>query len=71
MKDLRPEIIIISRQVLAICLDLGHLLGFVPLAWICAILLEFELFCLDLGYIAWIWAIRIWVRNGPKGEEAM
>ena len=44
-----------------------------------AILLEFGPLCLDLGHFAQIWAIlpefglfgRIWVRIGPKGDEAL
>ena len=35
-------------------------------------MLAFGSFCLDLGNIAWIWAIfRIGVRIGPKGDEAL
>ena len=44
-----------------------------------AILLEIGPICLDLGHFAQIWAIllgfclfcRIWVRIGPKGDEAL
>ena len=44
--------------------------------YIWAILLEFRLFCMDLGHFAKIWAIllgfgRIWVRISPKGDEAL
>ena len=44
-----------------------------------AIMLGFGPSCLDLGHFAWVWVIllgfglfgRIWVRIGPKGDEAL
>ena len=58
-------------------MDFELVLGFS--GQISAILLEIGPICLDLGHFAEIWAIllgfgllgRIWVRIGPKGDEAL
>ena len=58
-------------------MDLRLELGFSGQIW--AILLEIGSICLDLGHFAQIRAIllgfglfgRIWVRIGPKGDEAL
>ena len=51
--------------------DWGSLARYRPnlgnFAWIWAIVLEFEPFCLDLGHIAWI--LAIWQNLGPNRSQ--